>query len=275
MAETDANASATASAPVPSAGAGTQVGTQTEQPANNTVVESANAEVNGNSGSSDENNGSDGKESVRQRPSRAERRIAQLTERIKSQESVEQENARLRELLSNPIAANQISLPDRSQQEVITPEQYQQDLVNAADQIVKLRLNQTLGEHTKVLTRQQANERVLEDIDTAVKIYPELNPDNEQYDPELENYLATQFERSFQADPTYRFKSLVDETMKIRGKVAKTTNKSADGKPAEKSTASTGGKALKSSTAKPSHKPVEEMNSDEFLDFIRAGGTVS
>jgi hypothetical protein len=234
--------------------------------ANNAGSESKQAttgvesQVDGKSGSSDETNGT-AKDRERSRPSRAERRINQFSAKLKQAESSDADSKRLNDMLTDPISADMVRLPDYSKQDEVSPEQLKTDIINAADQIVKLRMQQILPENNRSLNQRQLNDRVLQDIDEARKL-PELNPDDESYDADLEEFLAETFERVYKGDPTYRFRDLVAATLKRQSK-ANTSNKSAasdDDAPARAIRPST------SSTKAPS-KPVEEMTADEYEKF--------
>jgi len=263
MAE-DANGSTTTTAPGSSTEQDTTVGSTSTQPADGSQVDSGQAEGNGNSGSSDGSNGSDSGDEERRRPSRAERRISELSSEIDKLRGVEAENQRLRELLDNPLAEGSIKLPDRSSQSEITTEQYTQDVVSVADQIVKARLTQIIGANNQALTQQQNADRAVRELKDAPKKYKVLDSNSEQYDPVLETYLSKQFERNFKADPSSSFDDLVEETLAIRGQVANTnTNSSGTNKAASQG-------ALKPTANKAPHKPVEQMTSDEYLAYMRS-----
>ena len=262
MAEQDANSSATATDQSSSTGQGETVGSESTQPAAGGQVDAGQAEDKGNSGSSDGADGSEGDDGERRRPSRAERRISELSEKLGG---LEQENRKLRELLDNPLDKEQIQLPDRSNQTEITSEQYTQDVVSVADQIVKARLGQILDENNRVLTGRQQRDRAFSELKGAPKKYKELDPNSEQYDPMLETYLANTFEKAFKADPGYSFDELVEQTLAIRNSVAKTTNTKQGG-----SKQSTSQGALKPAASKPAHKPIENMSSDEYLAYLRS-----
>lgn len=223
-----------------------------------------------NSGPSDEGNGSQREEGERSRPSRAERRISELNKAAanykKQAEDTEKENARLREMLKDPIKAAEVRLPDYSKQENVTPEQLKQDIVNAADQIVKLRMEQYIPANNKEMTIRQYTERAYEEMQEAIRSHPELDRNNDEaYDPDLDTFVANTFDRVFKADPTYRFKDFVKDVFKQREGRGQAT------KPAVNKEDKSSKAALRQNTpaAKP-HKDIADMTADEYKDYLRS-----
>lgn len=269
------NGGAVAAASASTPDATQPTGSTSEQPVEGAPVDGAGTGED-NSGSSDEGDGSQSKEGERSRPSRAERRISELnklaSERLKKSEDLESENARLRELLKDPIEAAKIklNLPDYSQQESVSPQQFQDDLkkaaVEAADQIVRMRLEQALPANNREMTIRQFNDRAYEEMQSAIKDHPELDGDSEQYDQNLDNFLARTFERVYKADPTYRFKDLVKDVFEQRGgRDQRSTN------PTE-SKEDKGSKTALRQTTQPAktHKPIADMTADEYKDYLRS-----
>jgi len=264
------------------AGAGTQAsstgaastGSQSTQPdGSQTVDTGASTEGRNNSGQGTADNGSDTGDSGRQRPTRVERRFGKLTSNLQKTAELETENKRLRELLEQTPDYSKVELPDYGSRDSVTPEEIRSDIVNAADQMVKIRLGQLLPEVTRNLTQQQSNSVALADIEQAVQTHPELDPNSDSYDAELEQDLADTFEAAHKGDPNYRFKDLVDRTFRIRGKVSATSTKAADTKTdnrsrgAIKPTSGTGGSAP--------HKAIADMTSAEYLAYVKGGGTAT
>lgn len=262
---------AVATAPDPSADAN-PTGSKSEQPKDPGKVDTGAEGEEGKPGSDDGGHGASRKEDERSRPSRAERRISELDKLAKENEKrandLEQENAMLRDKLKDPIKAADIRLPDYSQQDNVTPEQLKQDIVNAADQIVKLRMEQYIPANNKEMTVRQYRERAYEDMQSAVRRRPELDPDNEKFEPELDQFLAKTFKRVFDADPSYRFRDLITDVFKQReGRGQNNTKEDAGTKKedAHSKTAlrQTGGSAK-------AHKPIADMTADEYKDYLRS-----
>lgn len=229
----------------------------------------------GNSGSSDESNGSSEDSSgkkERSRPSPAQRRISELNKLAKASQQrnadLEEENKLLKDKLQDPLKAADIKLPDYSQQENVTPEQLKQDIVNAADQIVKLRMQQYIPENNREMTNRQYRERAFEDIERASKNHPELDPDSEQFDPKLDKFLAQTYERVFKADPSYRFRALVNEVFEQR-RGRDQTNTNSTGETSKEDKTSKGALRQTGGAAK-QHKPIAEMSADEYKDYLRS-----
>jgi hypothetical protein len=245
-------------------------GSTTPQPTEPAQVEAAEAGE-GNPGSSDESNGSPRDEGERSRPSRAERRISEVNKVAatykKHAEDVEEENKRLREMLKDPIKAAEVKLPDYSKQENVTPDQLKQDIVNAADQIVKLRMEQYIPANNKEMTIRQYSERAYEDMQEALRSHPELDSNNDEtYDPELDTFVANTFERVFKSDPTYRFKDLIKDVFKQREGRGQATTKPVVNKDDK---ASKGALRQTGPAAKP-HKDIADMTADEYKDHLRS-----
>ncbi len=244
-------------------------GSTSTQPVQTTQVDDGETGEN-NSGSSDEGDGTQRKEGERSRPSRAERRISELNktaaEYKKQAEDVEEENARLREMLKDPIKSAEVKLPDYSKQENVTPDQLKQDIVNAADQIVKLRMEQYIPASNKEMTIRQYRERAYEEMQTAMQSHPELDENSEQHDESLDKFISHTFDKVFKTDPTYRFKDLVKDVFKQREgrdqKITKQTDNK-DDKGSKAALRQTGGAAK-------THKPIADMTADEYRDHLRS-----
>jgi hypothetical protein len=263
---------AVAVAPEPSAGASQQsTGSDSKQPEGTPQVEGGESGQEGKTGSSDEGNGSSSKEGERSRPSRAERRISELDKQAKDYkkhaEDVEAENSKLREMLKDPLKSADIKLPDYSQQDNVTPDQLKQDIVNAADQIVKMRMEQYIPQNNKDMTVRQYRDRAYEDMQSAIKSHPELDPnDEEHFDPKLDKFVAGTYKRTFEADPSYRFKDFVDEVFEQRGGRDQNNTKTPPSETKEDKTSKT---ALRQTggSAK-AHKPIADMTASEYKDYL-------
>lgn len=245
-------------------------GSTSTQPDESTQVDDGETGEN-KSGSSDEGDGTQRKEGERSRPSRLDRRISELNktaaEYKKQAEDVESENARLREMLKDPLKAAEVRLPDYSKQENVSPDQLKQDIIDAADQIVKLRLEQYIPASNKETTVRQYRERAYEEMQSAIQSHPELDRNNDEtYDEDLDAFIANTFDRVFKADPTFRFKDLVKDVFKQREGRDQKITKPADNKEDKGSKAAmrqTGGAAK-------AHKPIADMTANEYKDFLRS-----
>lgn len=235
----------------------------------------ANQQV-GNSGQSDADNGAaQGGEDTRQRPNRAERRIgalhSELAEEFSRRQAAEEENARLKAMLEQPLG-NRVQMPDYSNVDQVTPEQLKQDIINTADQIVKIRLEEGLRQNAQQLSQRQANDRVLGDIDTVIRDYPSLDPNNEEtYNEPLDKYLSGTFQRAYKADNTLRLKDMMDEYFALHpnetGK--RQTNSNQATASVDRSKAAVRSSGTRSNTG---GKSVNDMSADEYLAYIKAGG---
>ena len=269
---------AVAVAPESSTGASQDTtGSTSEQAPEAAEVDAAEGTQEDKSGSSDGSDGASSKEGERSRPSRAERRISELNKQAgdykKRFEDTEAENQRLRDMLKDPLKEADIKLPDYSKQENVTPQQLKQDIVDAADQIVKLRMDQYIPQNNRDMTVRQYRERAYEDMQSAIKAHPELDPENdERFDPKLDKFLASTYKRVFDADPAYRFSELVNEVFEQRGGRDQTTTKPTDGTTDESKTSKGSKGALRQTgggTTKP-HKEVADMTADEYKDYLRS-----
>lgn len=237
----------------------------------------------GNSGSSDGGNGTSEVDEGRARPPRSERRISELSkvaaDEKKRADDTEAENKRLRELLGNPIdqAKINLQLPDYSQQDSVRPEQIAADVrkaaIDAADQIVKIRLGQLLpeamaGQDIK-RSREAAVGQLREVSNSNSRYYhPELDPDNEAYEPDTDDFLAKTFTRVFKADPTYNFRELVTAHFKQRGGRAQNNTNGENGTTGKPKTP-VATRGTTGATSQP-HKPIGEMSAAEYRDFLNS-----
>lgn len=266
---TQNSGSAVATVPEPSTGTSQSTGSNSTQVDDTAQVDAGDSTAGGKTGSSDEGNGTSSKEGERARPSRAERRISELSKLAdasqKRNANLEEENSRLRDQLEDPIKAADVRLPDYSQQDNVTPDQLKQDIVSAADQIVKLRMEQYIPANNQEMTVRQYREKAYEDIKSATRKHVELDPDSEQYEPELDKFLAATYDKVFRADPSYRFRELVNDVFKQRVGRGQTNTKQTDETKADKSSKTalrqTGGSAK-------AHKPIDEMSAAEYKDYL-------
>lgn len=280
------NGGAVATAPASSEGASNTTGSTSSQGTPAPQVDSGTAPL-GNSGHSDNGDGSNGGEGDRSRPPRAERRISELTKQSSEWEKLAKdtgaENERLRKLLGSPIdeAKVNLQLPDYSKQDSVTPEQIAADtkkaVIDAADQIVRLRLGQLLpeafaGQDLK-RARISAVAQLREVSNPNSKYYhAELDPESERYEQDTDDFLAQTFERVFKADPTYSFRQLVEQHFKQRGGRGQSNINEQNGSDSKQSTTQQPTQALRGNpkSASTPHKPIAEMSAAEYRDYLRS-----
>lgn len=225
----------------------------------------------GNSGTSDESDGAaQGGEDTRQRPNRAERRIGalhgELADSLSRAQELADENARLKAMLEQPLG-DRVKMPDYSNVDQVTPEQLKQDIINTADQIVKIRLEEGLRQNAQVLTQRESNNRVIGDIDAVIKDHPELDPSNEErYDENLEKYLVGSFQRAYKGDNTYRLKDHVEEYFRSNPNTQRQTNNN-QASNGDRSVAAVRPNGSRSNTG---GKSIEDMNAEEYRAHISA-----
>lgn len=101
----------------------------------------------------------------------------------------------------------------------VTPEQLQQDIMRQADSIVQLRLRQ-----------QEAANRIRNESNDAVKAHAQLDPDSDQFDPELSETVTEAVEAYVRQNPySASVKKFVDKLMKPYTKgVAKEVGKATE-----------------------------------------------
>lgn len=154
-----------------------------------------------------------------QKPSRTERRnqeresrIRELNQRVKQ---YEQHNQPLQ-----PQSSPQF--PNYQPGEEVSPERLQQDVVQTADAIANLRVQQQLGQF-------QAQNDFTRDVETLPTKYEELQPESTNYTPELDEAIAQEYqERAFkvvgyhpqtgqpitQLDPSVRLADIAERHVK-------------------------------------------------------------
>jgi len=136
----------------------------------------------------------------------AEARIRELNAKAKAAEEKAQSLAQKLEELTSGVPEPAKNLPYTPQVQPgaeVSPEQYQADVTKTADALVQLRLNQY-----KVV------ENINKEAEKAVKEYPELDPESDQFDKEL-NESVTEAALSYvRANPYGSVKRFVDKLMK-------------------------------------------------------------
>lgn len=261
-----------------------QTGSNQPQPGNgagsgNTQQVDPNQPASRNTDPDGGGNGGGGGDGDQPRPPRTERRISQLhgvnEELRKENDTLKAENDSLKQLLENPIdkarvAAN-VQLPDRSQQQQITTEEYKQDVVNAAtqiaDEIVKQRLGQILPEQTKRTQAADNTGRVLQEMDAVLDpespdYIPELDENNEAWDPTIDQNLAADWRDVFKGNPTRSFKSFAKGYVKQRGGRGNTNSGRNQGTTAIRQNAGGGKNRQVSAT------DIAKMSAAEYAEYL-------
>lgn len=166
-----------------------------------------------------------------QRPSRAERRINQLTEKLKAKDEP-QKQAEL------PPWLQQQQQPTLEGE--VTAEQLQQFIASQAQNMTRLELER----YKQELSQQRQREDFGRDIEQLVKENPELDPNSDQYDADLDNALQELFESSndlqtgrLNKKASDIFKAIKNVRQKERDKGSKETTASMAEKLAEQAVA--------------------------------------
>lgn len=231
----------------------------------NANVDSGIDQDNGNSDSSDESNGANSSDGARQRPSRAERRISELTTKIRELESALQQPSSLSDVLSNnQVSPSSVQLPDYSQMSEITPDQIKQDIINAASQIVDLKMQTTAKVLESNLTRQQASEKRAQEIEKAEAKYSVLNPNSEDYDEDLVHEITESYGDIYTKDPTYSFTKFLQPLTRVLDSLSNTNPQGAT----NSASASKGKSANRPNATVKIQKSFNEMNSKEMEDWF-------
>jgi hypothetical protein len=197
-----------------------------------------------------------------QKPSRAERRIRGLTAKVReltAQPPAPQGDTNAPQPPTAPVVAPaQLKLPEDGE---ITPEQYQRDVVTAADLLVQQRMQ----EMTRNLeARSQARERARE-VDTDMQAinsqYEVLNEDSPSFDPTLSERISAAYELASDSGKRYiPLKRFVDQQMELVNIAAQRAGAKAQASGAQ--AAATG--ALTPTTQKAVEKPFHELSTDEM-----------
>lgn len=217
----------------------------------------------GNSATSDGSDGADGDDGGRQRPGRAERKISELTQALRSErESSAQKDDLIKRLTANPIKASDVDIPVPDGE--ITPEQYRADVAKAADQIATVRAAQAFGDFEGRFTKRQAANSALQEIAQAEREYKKLDPNSDDYDESTRQTLDTTFKKIWDADPSYSYREHIDTFGPGLGLTSTTAADSGTG------TRGARGQSANRSDAssRRSQKRIEDMSLDELEQHI-------
>lgn len=141
----------------------------------------------------------------------AQSRIRELNAKAKRSEerakSLEQQIAELTGSVEpqSPGAPYTPQIPDNGE---VSPEQYKQDVLNTAESMVNLRIKQS-----------EAINRINNESNQVIHLYPQLNPDSDQFDSELSKDVTEQVLELVKASPyTASPKKIVERMMRSQQK---------------------------------------------------------
>lgn len=132
----------------------------------------------------------------------------------------------------------------------ISPEQYKQDVMRSADALVTLRVKQS-----------EAVNRINTEASEAIRTFPELDPDNENFNEELSDTITEATEAYIKSNPyTASVKQFVAKLMKpYKGAVTKEVGKATEQIAKQVSEA-----ALRPTSVRKSEKSAEDMTPEEL-----------
>lgn len=230
------------------------------QPSSDDTPDDAKETPSNDGGEGDQEEQPQGKPGDQQRqPSRAERRIQQLNDKVKQANQQPYQPGQQQQ--QSP------QFPSYQEGQEVSPEQLQRDVVQTADAIASLRVNQQLAQRDAI----NNFERDTESIPTK---FSELNPDSPDYTPELDEAIAQDFQdRAFrvvgydnqgnpitQLDPSVRLADIA--ARHINSARAYAQKSSADMR--NKVDASADTAAPRPSGAKPAPKKFEDLSLEEM-----------
>lgn len=155
------------------------------------------------------------KESVEpeRKPTRAERRIRQLSEQLKQE----------RESHQQPPQYQQPQYPQVDPGAELTPEQYQQHVVQAADTIAAARVREQMEQY-------QAQSNLDKDIETLPTLYPELDEESDSFDPVVYDRVVERFKREAfnngRLNPNARLADVAKDYIEVARAAAERSNAS-------------------------------------------------
>ncbi len=223
MAETQTQTATASSQSASSADGVSNAGSTTSQPTDASTVDTGSVEVNGNSGSSDGSDGADSGDSGRQRSGKAERRISELTARIKELEANRLKDTDavaqyLTQAQSNP------SLPDYTGVDEVYPAQIAKDVYSAISKELDAKIAGTTGLLQNRIAFTNAVQRNIIEAEQARNQYPVLNEANpDSYDPDLAKEIDDGFVEIFEVNPNYSYANHVKKFKSLLGR-AKTNS---------------------------------------------------
>lgn len=247
----------------------TNQGTQSNQPANaGTSVDGTGAEGNRNSDGSDGQNGGDGDDGGRGRASRADRRFSDLTTKIKDLERDGQgKDDMIRQLQAAKVDPSKLKMPELAPGTELTNEQWQKDVVSAAEQLVDVKVGALAEAMTNSLSRRDGAGTAVREIEAAKSKWKVLDPTNdEHYNPEMDEAIGNSYFEVFKANPSYSFAA----HLKAFEPALKAAETASDGTTSDNRN-SRGQFANRSNAAsRRNQKAPEDMNLDELETYIHS-----
>lgn len=232
-----------------------KAGSESPQTAQATQVEDSTAEDKSTPSDGADGAASDG---VR-RKGRQERRISELTTKIKELENERAKQSQLSEAL-NKTPIGDVNVPDFTNRENITYEDYKKDVITAASQIVDLKLQTTANVLESKLTTQNAAERAAREIETAENRYNVLNPRSEDYDEDLVHDITEQYSKVFSQDPNFSFTEFIKPMSRfLSNTTSQDTTESESRSRGTQANRATSGGSRKSTNAFPEGGTAQEM----------------
>lgn len=246
-----------------------QQGLTSSQPVNGAQVEGVSTEgVNRKSSQSDAGVGGDGDDGDRGREGRAERTIKSLKARIKELETQQGgEDNLTQKLLSTKVDPSKVQLPDYSQMDVVTPQQLQNDIIKAAEQIVDAKMGVLASSLETKITRKESAGSALQEIDAAKKKWKVLDDsDEENYNEELDKSIGNGYYEIFKQNPSYSFADYIKGFEPVlRAAEANASNGAGNGN------GNRGTAANRPSTgSRRGQKRIEDMSLDEMENYIHS-----
>lgn len=148
------------------------------------------------------------------------------------------------------------------EEKVLTPEEYQRDVMSAADIMVQARLAQ----YKKTV-------EIESDLKRMEQKYSELNVDSPEYSEDLSKKLASLFETQLRVNPNARLAEFVDNIMSLREEKAQTQAKKAQSQFSARTLEQKSEEALTPHEVEPEpEKPFESLSLDEKEQFLKEKG---
>lgn len=187
------------------------------------------------------------------RPTRAERRIREL--------AAKRNEAPQADPYYDMPQFDPNMLPQVDPDQELTPEQYQQHLVQTADAMANLRIQQYDLNRRAQEERQNTIRQFESDVAAVENTYKQLNPDDkDNFDPDLTERLVALYEQASDTNPKLRLKDFVDGVMDLSQRSA--TKSTADIQESLARQAAQG--AVAPSTSARAEKSIEEMTDAEI-----------
>ncbi len=222
MAETQTQTAPAGSADGSSPSATANAGSTNPQPAGAGQVVPDYGGGNGNSDPSDGGDGADGGDSGRQRSGKAERRIGELTARIRE---LEAQKAKDSDVITQLLASNHAApnLPDYSGEDEVPVAKVAKDVYEAVSKELDAKLAGSLGViDNKNKITASARQNIVE-AQQARRDYSVLDESSENFDPDLASEIDDGFIRMFNIDPSYSYADHLKTYKSVLGSRARST----------------------------------------------------